>query len=523
MSLIVRELFAKIGLDVDAQSFAKGALAVEALKFGLGKAIDAAVGLGRAFYENAKAAIEYGDELHDTSQAVAVAASTLQEFRHAAALSGVSVEEMDISLKFLARSMEAASKGSGDQAAAFGKLGVSVRGANGKLRDSGDVMEDLAEKLNALPDGAQKTALAMQLFGRSGNRLIPMLNEGRDGIAAMRKEARDLGLVMSDEAINAADELGDDLTRLSAVSKGLWREAIGPLIPAIGDLVKRFLAWKKANAELIRGRIQQFMSTAIVVVEKLGKALRFTIDMVRAVTKGWKVFAVVLGPLVVGAAINSAITFFGSLTIAAVKAGVAATAAAIGMAAAWALALAPVAALALLVEDMLVYQKDIDEGGTGINTVYGRFLQGAELWKKPFQNLFAWISGKKTLWEAVTDGWKEALDRFADYIEGAWAARVKRLFDSIGVNKARSMFGLQPLGLPAAPGSSIPPITADFTGPPPRAYATPGSSTRNSTQVHAPITVVQRPGEDGRSLAKTVRGEIETLLEEAAASQPPSD
>ena len=68
-------------------------------------------------------------------------------------------------------------KGTGPAADAFGRLGVSVTDANGKVRETDQVMLDLADKFQQMPDGTEKAALASQIFGeRLGSELIPMLN-----------------------------------------------------------------------------------------------------------------------------------------------------------------------------------------------------------------------------------------------------------------------------------------------------------------------------------------------------------
>jgi hypothetical protein len=62
------------------------------------------------------------------------------------------------------------------------------------------VLLDLAERFKAMPDGAEKSALAGQIFGEAEAELIPFLNQGRDGITELTDELRSLGIEMSDES-----------------------------------------------------------------------------------------------------------------------------------------------------------------------------------------------------------------------------------------------------------------------------------------------------------------------------------
>lgn len=269
----MRELLLSLGLDVNEQSFAKGALAAKGIEKALGVIVDVAKDVAKAFYENIKAAIEYGDGLDEAAQAVGVTTDALQELRYAASLSGIGAEELDGAMMKLARTMASAKEGSEAQQKAFSKLGIRVTDGAGKLRAADEVTGDLAEKFAAMPDGAEKTALSMEFFGRTGAKLIPFLNAGRDGLAELREEAHELGLVMGEDAIKASAELGDNLDRLKATTKGLWRTAVAPLLPALNDLVKRFLAWRKENAALIRQALEKYVKYIIAAFKVLGNTL----------------------------------------------------------------------------------------------------------------------------------------------------------------------------------------------------------------------------------------------------------
>lgn len=76
------------------------------------------------------------------------------------------------------------------------------------------MLGDVAELFSLLPDGANKTALAVKLFGRSGAELIPLLNQGKEGLAEFDKLASDLGLTLDKETGKAAEDFNDNLTKL---------------------------------------------------------------------------------------------------------------------------------------------------------------------------------------------------------------------------------------------------------------------------------------------------------------------
>jgi len=171
------------------------------------------------------------DELSKSAQRLGVPIEELSALRHAADMSAVSTSDLDNGLRRLSRNMQDASTGGKKTSALFRDLGISVSDANGKLRPTSEVMADAADRLAAMPDGAKKTALAFELFGRAGTNLIPMLNAGREGLQGMLKEARELGLVVDQKTGKAAENFNDNLSRLSKTVRGVLLQSTAALAP----------------------------------------------------------------------------------------------------------------------------------------------------------------------------------------------------------------------------------------------------------------------------------------------------
>lgn len=185
-------------------------------------------------------AVNLADQLNKASQRTGVAVEALSQYQYAAELSDVSNETLNTSLAKLARNMDAAAQGSQEQAAAFDAINVSVKNADGTLRATQDVFDDIAVAMGKLPDGATKTALAMALFGRSGAELIPLLNAGADGFRAIREEADAFGVTISGNLARNAEQLNDDLTRLEKLSSSVGIAIAADLVPALNDVVAAF-------------------------------------------------------------------------------------------------------------------------------------------------------------------------------------------------------------------------------------------------------------------------------------------
>lgn len=228
--MIIAELLARLGFQLDKSSERKANEAISGVQQGLMglQAVTAgfigALGLGglvAGFGRAVKATADYGDQTKLLAQRTGVSADAIQKLAYAASLSNVGTEELATGLQHLA------------------KTGVKDTYAE-TLR--------LAEQFSKMPDSAAKTALAMEKFGRSGARLIPVLNAGKEGLAELAAEAVTLGLVMDQDTLDAADAFNDELDRLKGLAAGIR-----------GRLTVGFLKPLKEIAILFRQNVLQFI------------------------------------------------------------------------------------------------------------------------------------------------------------------------------------------------------------------------------------------------------------------------
>jgi hypothetical protein len=112
---------------------------------------------------------------------------------------------------------------------------------HGQIRPTEQVLLDLADKFSVMPDGADKAALAVKLFGKEGLAIIPFLNQGREGITALMEEAQRLGLVMSEDVARASEAFNDNLTRLSAIFEGVQRQIGAAVVPVLADFTEQVI------------------------------------------------------------------------------------------------------------------------------------------------------------------------------------------------------------------------------------------------------------------------------------------
>lgn len=204
----------------------------------LGKKMAAAGGiitgaLGGVILKTANA----GDAINDLSKRTGIATDTLSGYKLAADKSGTSLDGLAVGMRGLANQMEAASRGGKEQKAVFDGLGIAYADNEGRLRPLNDVMLDVADRFAGMADGATKTALAQDIFGRSGMELIPMLNLGSAGLRAEREEAERLGMVFSGTAAQACDDFNDSIASLKGATNGLTKEIGTALLPMAQSLI----------------------------------------------------------------------------------------------------------------------------------------------------------------------------------------------------------------------------------------------------------------------------------------------
>ena len=171
--------------------------------------------------------IEAGDKFNDLSQRTGVSVESLARFNKAAATSGTDIDSVGKALGRLSKGMyEAAETGKGPAADALRTLGVSAKDAAGNLKTADQVTLEIADKFKTMPDGVEKTALAMQLFGKSGAEMIPMLNEGGKAIES-------LSVKMTDAFAKKAEEYNDKLAMLGGKVGALAAGITVALLPAL--------------------------------------------------------------------------------------------------------------------------------------------------------------------------------------------------------------------------------------------------------------------------------------------------
>lgn len=244
------------------RDFAREALSLQNLAGGLAGGFAAAFSV-EAVVAGFRTAIDAAGELVDTADRLGLGTGALQELRFAATQSGVEVAALDKVLEKLGVRLGEVRAGDEAATAAFDRLGLSQDVLAGRIGNSDQALAAIADRIAAIPDPMDRSAAAAAVFGdRIGPKLVGFLSQGSAGIDGLRNRARELGLVMDDSVIRAAEDAGDKLEALAGVlttraviafaaaapAVGDFGEALNRNLPVIGTWIQRFTAFGEAVA-----------------------------------------------------------------------------------------------------------------------------------------------------------------------------------------------------------------------------------------------------------------------------------
>ncbi len=235
----------RVALGLDSAQFTTGLAKARgelgsfssAAKIGFAAVGAAALAAGTALGVAVKHSLDHADALGKAAQKAGVSVQALSRLEYAARLSDVSMEGLTGSLTKLGKAMvDATTDKTGAASIAFKALGIDVRDASGNIRDSNAVFLDIADRFGRMEDGATKSTLAMQLFGKAGAELIPLLNSGRDGLKQMADESDRVGFTLTNRTTDAANAFNDTLTKIQLATDGVVNKIMVAALPALQGL-----------------------------------------------------------------------------------------------------------------------------------------------------------------------------------------------------------------------------------------------------------------------------------------------
>lgn len=204
--------------------------------------------------------------LGELADQLGVTTTTLQAFQYGASQVGLSSEEMQTGIAKLTRSIGEAAEGSETAIKAFNRIGVGVLDAAGKVRSTDAVMGDVADALKAIDDPARRAAIAVDLFGKTGQKMLPFLQDGKEGVNNLASEAESLGMIIDDPLVRAADDASDSITALSGALEKNLQKGIARTAPQISWLAGK-LKEIVEGTNILTGQTDQEWQASIRLIQ----------------------------------------------------------------------------------------------------------------------------------------------------------------------------------------------------------------------------------------------------------------
>jgi len=375
----IRELLVSIGLDADEDAIDKFDSGIESIKGHLSDLATVAVGAFAVLAAGAAALIgqatatgAYAEQVSDQAAALGLTTDAYQELSYVASRYGIDSEKITTILSKLAVDQKAVADGNEEAAATYAALGISIDQVTAAKPEQ--LFALMADGFGNVADASTRLALASTLFGdRIASQLLPLLDNGSAGLAAMAAEAHELGVVMSADAIASANAFNDQMEVLGAVVTSFRNEIAQAVTPTLSEMVSDLLDWVKVNRDLIASKMDEWVGKAVDAFERVAAAVKLANDLVGGVD-GWERLAkVITGLAGTGGVIYVAVKF--GLLAASIVETVSAAVALIGggevllgILAAIVATLGQVAAPLLVFEDWLTYL----DGG---DSVFGRLIE----------------------------------------------------------------------------------------------------------------------------------------------------
>lgn len=399
-----------------------------------------------------------GDEFAKQSRALGFNVEAYQELQYAAERSGVSAETFNSSMTAFTKRLGEAAEGSGPAKDALEQLGLSAEELVGLEPDV--ALARVADAMRGVDDPARRAALAADLFSRSGIRMTNMLNEGSDGIEALRNRARELGLVLSGDATTDSENFQDSLLNAQSALLGVKNVIGSELIPVVGQMMDGFTEFVVTNQPQIREFAETFATGLRDSIPIIGEVLTGLGDFAGKVgtaattvadfVGGWENFGIALGAVMASpaiVAIGGLVVTVGKLGAAlaslaapsvlpVISSGIAAVGAAI---AATPIGLLTAGAAAVAGGAYLIYQNwdgvkdffgDLFGGVIDILGGFGQFVGGIFT-----GNLTSAVDGIKQAWQGWSDITMTLFNGVGATMTAVWGDIIKPVMDALGVTE----------------------------------------------------------------------------------------
>lgn len=252
----------------------------------------AAGAVGAATFVLTKKVSEFGDMMIKNAQRLNLSTDAFQKFDHAMQLSGTSMDANRGALTRFARTARDAVNGVKIAEEAFTRLDISVRNNDGSFKGTEELIMEVSDAFSGMPSTIEKTALMMDLFGRSGADMAQFLSLGSKGLKEVGDDAQRLGGIMSESAAKQSEKFIDALARLDLAFAGLTRDVGGHFQPmftkAMESAANSIVSLRRAFEPVYRDFMKNTKQVGKVLIPVFGFMGKAVIGFGTVVILTWK-------------------------------------------------------------------------------------------------------------------------------------------------------------------------------------------------------------------------------------------
>lgn len=216
-----------------------------------------------------KSTANYGDQIANMVERVGWATDTFQEYAHVARFSDMTTEEFAANLEKMTRNMGMLRAGTGSLLSGIEKVSPALARQLKATKTNEEAFELMIAAIQKVEDPVKKAYLANVAFGKSGLKMVQLANHGADGIAKLRKEAQQMGIVLGGDAVDNSAKFMDALEQNSETLRGLSGAITSQVLPVVIPMIEAFNKWLMSNRELIATKVGDFVKNLAQWLKKV--------------------------------------------------------------------------------------------------------------------------------------------------------------------------------------------------------------------------------------------------------------
>lgn len=232
---------------------------------------------------------EYADRVDDFGKKMGLSKKGFQEWDYIIKQNGGNIESLQMGMKALVNQTTGALNGNKAAIKNFKTLDISIKNSNGQLKNQETLFKEVTARLQKMPDGIRKAKLANEMFGRSGAELMPMFKENAQSIEALYKEMDKLGIIMSDEQIDAANTCSDNIYALQRGFGALGMQIGNILIPQLNAFMNNIIDNMPRIRATVLPTLKEFSNLAMPIFKTVGNSVLWCMEHIKGLTLAIKI------------------------------------------------------------------------------------------------------------------------------------------------------------------------------------------------------------------------------------------